>query len=119
MKKLGPCGQNWYVSFLYGTCRYGPTLHLTDTDLTKHHLLSTKSNLYLVARLRIEHRHHNIDLVPIVHVGVGHNVVVALRVDVQLVVVVVVVIQVVVDVDDDGEDVERGGQKGHLSNAEI
>jgi hypothetical protein len=70
-------------------------------------------NIYL----RIKNRHHDIDLVAIVDISVGHHVVVALRVDVELVLVVVVVVDVVVDVDDDGEDVEGGGEEGHLGDA--
>ena len=48
-------------------------------------------------------------MVPVVHIGVGHDVVVALGVDVDLVIVVVVVIDVVIDVGHDGEDVHGGG----------
>ena len=55
-------------------------------------------------------------MVPVVHIGVGHNVVVALGVDVDLVIVVVVVIDVVIDVGHDGEDVHGGGQEGHLGD---
>ena len=56
-------------------------------------------------------------MVSIVHVCVGHNVIVALGVDVELVVIVVVVVQVVVDAGDDGQDVHGRGEEGHLSNA--
>ena len=57
-------------------------------------------------------------MVPVVHIGVGHNVVVALGVDVDLVIVVVVVIDVVIDVGHDGEDVHGGGQEGHLGDVD-
>ena len=55
-------------------------------------------------------------MVPVVHIGVGHDIVVALGIDVDLVIVVVVVIDVVVDVGHDGEDVHGGGQEGHLGD---
>ena len=57
-------------------------------------------------------------MVPVVHIGVGHDVVVALGVDVDLVIVVVVVIDVVIDVGHDGEDVHGGGQEGHLGDVD-
>jgi hypothetical protein len=73
---------------------------------------------YLIAEtLGVEHRHHDVDLVAIVDIGIGHHVVVALGVDVELVLVVVVVVYVVVDVDDDRKDVERCGEEGHLCDA--
>ena len=69
------------------------------------------------SKLRHQDRYHNVHLVSIVHICVCHNVVVTLGIDVELVVIVVVVVEVVVDVGDDGEDVEGGGEEGHLSNA--
>ena len=69
------------------------------------------------SKLRHQDRYHNVHLVSIVHICVCHNVVVTLSIDVKLVVIVVVVVEVVVDVGDDGEDVEGGGEEGHLSNA--
>ena len=77
-------------------------------NVTKRHFAS---------KLWHEDRYHNVHLVSIVHICVCHNVVVALGVDVELIVIVVVVVEVVVDVGDDGEDVEGGGEKSHLSNA--
>ena len=50
-------------------------------------------------------RHHDVDLVSVVDVGVGDHVVVALNVEVHLVVVIVVVVKVVGDVGHNGEDV--------------
>ena len=81
---------------------------ITGLNVTKRHF---------ALKLWHEDGYHNVHLVSIVHICVCHNVVVALGVDVQLIVVVVVVVEVVVDVGDDGEDVERGGEKCHLSNA--
>ena len=49
--------------------------------------------------------YHHIDLVSIVHIGVGHHIVVALGVDVQLVVVVVIVVDVVVYVCYNGQNI--------------
>ena len=63
-----------------------------------------------------KNRHHHIDLISIVHIGVGHHIVVALGIDIQLVVVVVIVVEVVVDVGHDGEDIHGGCKEGHLSN---
>ena len=75
-------------------------------------------NVTFASLLWHENRYHDIHLVSIVHICVCDNVVVALGVDVELVVIVVVVIEVVVDVGHDGEDVEGGGEEGHLSNAD-
>ena len=72
---------------------------------------------HFALKLWHEDRYHNVHLVSIIHICVCHNVVVALGVNIELIVIVVVVVEVVVDVGDDGEDVEGGGEKGHLSNA--
>ena len=73
-------------------------------DENWNHTFESSRNLS-AATLWHQDRDHNIHLVSIVHVCVGHNVIVALGVDVELVVIVVVVVEVVVDVGDDGQDV--------------
>ena len=55
-------------------------------------------------------------MVPVVHIGVGHDVVVTLGVDVDLIVVVVIVVEVVVNVGHDAQDVHGRGQEGHLGD---
>ena len=84
-------------------------------DENWNHKFESSRNLS-AATLWHQDRDHHIHLVSIIHVCVGHNVVVALGVDVELVVIVVVVVEVVVDVGDDGQDVHGRGEEGHLSD---
>jgi len=56
---------------------------------------------------------HNVDLIGIVGVEVGHDIAGVHSVQVQIVVVVVVVIDVVVDVDDKGHDANGECRKVH------
>ena len=74
--------------------------------------------MYYLDELRIKNRHHDIDLISIVHIGVRDYVIVALSIDVDLVVVVVVVIEVIVDVGHNGQNVHGGGQESHLCNVD-
>ena len=72
---------------------------LASAGSTRHH--NRKSN-----QLRVEHRHHDVDLVAIVDVCVGDDVVAAGNVEIVPVVVVIVVVQVVGDVGHQGEDAD-------------
>ena len=67
---------------------------------------------------RIKNRNHDVNLVAIVHVRVGHKVVVAVRVDVVAIVVIVVVIYVVGDVDNEGRDAEDGSKHEELTDGD-
>ena len=90
-----------------------------DPGFQKKLFILVSSKIFILTlngTLWILDRDHYIDLVTIVNIGVGHNVVVTLSIDVELIVVVVIVVEVVVDIGHNGEDVHGCGKESHLSN---
>ena len=76
---------------------------------------ATKIKMNVSCILWIQYWNHHIDLVAIVHIGVGHHVVIALSIVTDLIIIIVVVIDVVGDIGHHGKYVHGCGQKCHLS----
>ena len=70
---------------------------------------ATKIERIVSRILWIQYRNHHIDLVAIVHIRVGHHVVIALSIVTDLVIVIVVVINVIGDIGHHGKDVHGCG----------